>query len=152
MRNQHPEMPKKPNRRSPSVEPTRAELLLQPWFLPARISKRIRYLIPADFRRRLQDCFEDYGCFRCGRMDVPYKSNGMCLACMSLVFGRIQRSMWARSNERLTKRYGQEFMAKAAQAQKLLADFSAHRRGKVMGGRTQIIRLGNPVTETYARY
>lgn len=77
--------------------------MLQPWFLPARIMRIVRGLIPADYRQRMHDYFNDYGCVRCGLLEVPYKSNGRCRACMSIVYTRFEPSVNRRSAKRLPK-------------------------------------------------
>jgi hypothetical protein len=128
---------------------TKRELLLQPWFLPAHISRIVRWLVPADYRQRMQDCFDDYGCLRCGRLNVPYKSNGMCQTCMSLVFGRLQQSLNKRSNKRLSKRYGHELLAKAAQARKILKGVSRPGGRKSKARRLRSVQLGSPVIDTF---
>ena len=125
------------------------ELLFQPWFLPYRIAKIILGILPPDYRNRMHDYFDDYGCMRCNRLDLPYRSNGMCLGCMSTVYGRLQESMMRRSTERRPKRYGQELVHKAAQARKLLGEFSRARKSSPKAGRYQSVRLSSPVIETY---
>jgi len=123
--------------------------MLQPWFLPKRISRIIRWLVPSDYRKRLHDYFDDYGCMRCNRLDVPYKSNGMCLGCMSTVYGRLQESIIRRAADRPPKRYGRELVRKAAQARKLLGEFSRKRGASRKAGRYRSVRLSSPVIETY---
>jgi len=127
----------------------RQELMLQPWFLPKRIARIIRWLVPSDYRKRLHDYFDDYGCMRCNRLDLPYRSNGMCLGCMSTVYGRLQESIIRRSTERRPKRYGQELVHKAAQARKLLGEFSRTRKSSPKAGRYRSVRLSSPIIETY---
>ena len=109
----------------------------------------IRWLIPPDYRQRMHDYFDDYGCMRCDRTDVLYKSNGMCGACMSTVFGRLQHSVRKRSGQIvLQKRYGQEFLSKATEARKLLARFSRYRVPE-SGPRIESVKLRNPVSGAF---
>ena len=75
--------------------------MFQPWFLPFRIARAISSLLPADYRKRMRDCFDDYGCMRCGRLEVPYQSNGMCSRCVENVTRRIKNSAARRTKERL---------------------------------------------------
>ena len=131
---------------------SKEELVLQPWFLPARISRKIQWLLPPDFRQRLHDYFVDFGCLRCDRKDVSYKSNGMCRKCLMLVFNRLQRAEGRRSMTRLHRRYGHEFVAKAREAQQLLRGIP--RRGIAAPNRPQFktVRLGSPVIDAFDRY
>lgn len=124
------------------------ELLLQPWFLPKPIARKMRSLLPPDFRKRLRDMFEDYGCLRCGRKDIPYQSNGMCRMCMLKVFHRIKMSANRRLKGRLAASYGNDFIAKERGARKLLDEFSrvAEKRRKRV---TKIIDLGSPVAAAF---
>jgi hypothetical protein len=128
---------------------TKQELMLQPWFLPKGISRIILGLVPPDYRKRLHDYFDDYGCMRCNRLDVPYKSNGMCLGCMSTVYGRLEQSIIRRSAGRLPRRYGRELVRKAGQARKLLGEFSNKGNASPKVGRYRSVRLSSPVIETF---
>src|SRR5271156_6233645 len=81
-----------PRRKRPKKCQTKleaGELLFQPWFLSWRTARTITSLVPADYRKRMRDYFDDYGCMRCGRLDVPYQSNAMCRTCMATVRGRL---------------------------------------------------------------
>ena len=125
------------------------EMVLQPWFLPARVTRIIRWLVPADYRKRLHDYFDDYGCMRCSRLDVRYKSNGMCQHCLLLVFNRLQQSINRRSKSRLPKWYGRDLMAQAAQARKLLADFSRYGHAVSKRRRMKSVQLSSPIIDTF---
>lgn len=139
-------MPKR--RRRLSTE----ELFLQPWFLPKRIAKAVTTLLPQDYRSRLQDYFEDYGCMRCGRTDKPYKSNGMCKECVLLVFRRVYISERRRQKDGLPKGYGKDFMAKAQQAQRLLKGLARFAGVAPKRPRIKSAELASPVIETFDRY
>lgn len=79
--------------KAPIVDP---ELILQPWFLPNEISTAIRSLIPFMHIRKMRFYFEDYGCIRCRRRNVPYGNNGFCHKCSQLVVYRTLRSLKSR--------------------------------------------------------
>lgn len=79
--------------KAPTVDP---ELALQPWFLPNEISTAIRSLIPFMHIRKMRFYFEDYGCIRCRRRNVPYGNNGFCHKCSQLVVYRTLRSLKTR--------------------------------------------------------
>jgi hypothetical protein len=128
---------------------TKKELVLQPWFLPKRVARIVWGLVPADYRKRLHDYFDDYGCMRCSRLDVSYKSNAMCRSCYMKVFNRLQQSIARRSGDRLPRGYGREIVRKAAQARKLLAEFSRKNSTSSRGRRFRSVRLSSPIVETY---
>jgi hypothetical protein len=128
---------------------TKEELILQPWFLPKRTARIIWGLVPAGYRKRLHDYFDDYGCMRCNRLDVTYRSNAMCEACMMLVYNRVQQSIARRSADRLPTRYGRELVRKAAQARKLLGEFSTKAYASPKAARLRSVRLSSPIIETY---
>lgn len=124
------------------------ELVLQPWFLSKTAARKMRNLLPPDFRKRLRDMFEDYGCLRCDRKDVPYRSNGMCDNCMMTVFHRIHTSEYRRSKERMEKRYGKDLVFKERAAKRLLGEFS-ELAGKRRRRARKIIDLGSPVAAAF---
>jgi hypothetical protein len=127
---------------------TREELVFQPWFLPARIARTIRWLIPPDYRLRFHYYFDDYGCMRCKRKDVIYKSNGMCRGCVIDTFEKLQLSLSKRTQDHALKslknRYGHEFLANALRARKLLAEFSCYKLPA--GSPTKSFPRHNPVS------
>jgi len=127
------------------------ELLFQPWFLPFKITRAILSLLPPDYRRRMHDYFDDYGCMRCGRSDVIYRSNGMCVVCMQVVFNRLQVSAMRRLKDRTSRRYGKEFVAKANQARKLLRGLYG-RAGVLPRTSTRSVKLKSPVLDTFDRF
>jgi len=124
------------------------DLLLQPWFLSKAIARKMQSLLPPNFRQRLRDMFDDYGCLRCGRKHLPYQSNGMCRKCKMDVFHRIRTSANRRLTGRLAESYGKDFIAKEQGARKLLHEFSrvaTTRRKRV----TKVIDLGSPVAAAF---
>jgi hypothetical protein len=128
------------------------ELVLQPWFLTPKVARTIRNLVPPDYRQRMHDCFNDYGCMRCDRLDVVYKSNGMCRGCMATIFTRIQGSAKRRLKDKSPRRYGKEFVAKAAQARNLLRGlFRGTPKFVRRGPRIKSVRLGSPVIDASDR-
>lgn len=128
------------------------ELVLQPWFLTKRQSQAIRYLVPPDYRQRMVDYFQDWGCMRCGCKDVPYKSNGMCRRCMHTVYEKLQISARRRLETREQRRYGEEFIAKAKEARKLLSGISRAWDKKTKRPSVKSIRLASPIIDTFDRF
>ena len=126
------------------------ELLLQPWFLPGRIAKAIRSLLPADFRRRLHDVFDDYGCIRCGRTTVPYQSHGMCKRCSNSLTHMINTAASLRSKERLSRRYGKDFVANERSAKRLLRGFASKTSQRPR--RRKMVDLGNPLASAFEKF
>jgi hypothetical protein len=76
-----------------------ADLVLQPWFLPEKVSRAIRSLIPLFHAKKLRYYFDDFGCIRCERKDVLYGSNGFCDACLRKVVRGIAKSLRQRVDE-----------------------------------------------------
>jgi hypothetical protein len=128
---------------------TKQELILQPWFLPKRVARNVWALVPPDYRKRLHDYFDDYGCMRCNRLDVAYRSNAMCDKCMMLVYHRLQQSINRRSADRPPRGYGRELVRKAALARKLLSEFSCEVKASPKAARLRSVRLSSPIIETY---
>ncbi len=119
------------------------ELLLQPWFLTRRVQRAVNALIPPNYRQRMRDFFEDYGCMICGR-NQGYFANGMCVVCN----GRIRRKFFASAARRLPtilqKRVDLGLLRKATLAKRLLEDFL---RESSTGPKrpSALARLQNPV-------
>jgi hypothetical protein len=63
-----------------SYEKLVESVLLQPWFLPKRVTFAIHRLVPKDFWRKMRYVFDDYGCVICGT-ESGYHSNGLCHQC-----------------------------------------------------------------------
>jgi hypothetical protein len=131
---------------------SKEELMFQPWFLPARVALLIRWLVPPDYRQRMHDYFNDYGCMRCGKFDGEYRSNGMCHPCMSTVFSRLESCAWRRTNGVLSKRYGEQFVKKAQEASKLLQGLRPPKARVSPKGRMKSVQLNSPVIATFDRY
>jgi hypothetical protein len=121
------------------------ELLLQPWFLSSRVARAMRSLLPPDFRSRLRDYFNDYGCLRCGRQDVIYRSNGMCSPCLGLIIGRLERCADRRSSERLSRRCGASLASDTENAKRLLSGIRKPAKNKLKSAQIQYVRVTNPI-------
>jgi len=68
---------------------------------------------------------------------------------MCLVYNRLQQSLNRHSNTRLSKRYGDELLAKAAQARKLLKGIPRQSTSKSKARRHQSVRLSSPAINTF---
>ena len=100
-------------------------IALQPWFLDRRACCAIKRLIPSVHLSKMRYYFEDYGCLRCGSKTRPYASNGMCDACHTTTFIRIQKAL-----NRHTRAYAanaplKSIAARRENAAKLLQQFYA---------------------------
>ena len=62
---------------------------MQPWFLPKDVFLEVRRILPSAQLLKLRYYFDDFGCMRCARFDVPYGNNGFCKQCSIVVRGRI---------------------------------------------------------------
>src|SRR5580692_4869913 len=94
---------------------------LQPWFLPQSTALAIRRLLPPEHRHRMRFYFDDYGCLKCGKINVMYGSNGLCKLCMQQVklrlFFAIKRRWTAASCDNLPRTF-----RRVVDAQRLLKD------------------------------
>lgn len=135
-------------RRSKKI--TTKDLLLQPWFLPKRIAVAMQSLLPPDFRRRMHDMFDDYGCLRCRRTDVPYRSHGMCEKCANTVLHMVCTSAKLRSKDRLVRRYGKNLVANQRSAKMLLRGF-AYQGAPTLKRRRKMVDLGSPLATAFER-
>ncbi|MHB8412715.1 MAG: hypothetical protein ACYDDI_12335 [Candidatus Acidiferrales bacterium] len=86
-----------PNRRM--AQKYRNDILLEPWFLPKKITDAMRGLLPLHYWMRMRYYFDDYGCLLCGRKKVLYAANGMCEDCRARVGRRVLISMRRRNLE-----------------------------------------------------
>lgn len=69
------------------------EIFLQPWYLPHKTFLAIRQLLPSAQLLKMRYYFDDYGCLKCGKLDVGYSSNGMCARCAIVVRSRVVASL-----------------------------------------------------------
>jgi hypothetical protein len=109
-----------------SINGNAADAAWQPWFLPKEVSQRVIRLIPPGYRKRFRFCFNDFGCFRCGRKDIPFRSLGFCENCHNQITTWMRRSMKRHQRElrgnRSTPRI-RWYMEQVNRAEELLADF-----------------------------
>lgn len=135
----------------PSHAPIAEEVLLQPWFLPARVASAIHSVIPPDFRDKMRHFFDDYGCIICER-ECAYHSNGMCARCYTRTRQRllasVKRHAWRGKRSRLDlELFRQERLAK-----KLLARFSVQTPPVPKNAGFQPINRDNPVYAAFAAH
>ena len=69
------------------------ELFLQPWFVPKAVYLEIRRILPPSQMLKMRYYFEDYGCLKCGELNVLYGSNGFCRSCSIIVRARVALSL-----------------------------------------------------------
>jgi hypothetical protein len=105
--------------------------------------------MPFYYRKRMRDYFDDYGCMRCGRLDVPYKTNAMCQACQETVSWRLKASAYRRMKERLPTQYGKDFIKKALLARSLLREFSRQMDKNRNHPRVRMVQLGSPIASDF---
>lgn len=104
--------------------------LVQPWFLPRRTSQQILQLLPAEWKRRMRYCFDDYGCLRCDRKDIPHLCCGFCDKCGGMVLRRLKftvRKHFKRPVDSDPLSGSSGFLVRANLAQKLLSGISEGR-------------------------
>ncbi len=65
------------------------ELFLQPWFVSRSTYAEIRRVLPPSQMLKMRYYFEDYGCLKCGALDVLYCSNGLCRKCSIIIRARV---------------------------------------------------------------
>jgi len=119
------------------------KVLLQPWFLPQRITFAIHALVPPDFWNKMRYYFDDYGCMICEK-ESGYRSNGMCHSCYCKTRQRLLLSVKRRLESHPRMRLDMELFRQEKLAKKLLGRF-ARSRGPSRRSRIDIRRLNNPV-------
>lgn len=131
---------------------TAVELLLQPWFLTRPVAFAIQNLIPQDFRFKMRDFFVDWGCLRCGRRNVLYGTNGLCIGCIRTVYYRLLSTAKRRAKLKQQLHYGKEFVAQADRARKLVEGLS--RKGPKSSQVTKIatVQVGSPAIHALDRF
>ena len=97
------------------------DIFLQPWFLPLQTAFDIKRILPPEHRHKMRFYFDDYGCLKCGKINVQYGSNALCKLCMQQVklrlFFAIKRRWTAASPDNLPRTF-----KRMADAQRLLKD------------------------------
>jgi len=78
--------------RQESEQELSESVLMQPWCLPPEVARAIRRLIPVWHWHKHSWVYEDNGCFKCGRDDVPHQSLGMCQSCYARYISRVKSS------------------------------------------------------------
>jgi hypothetical protein len=129
--------------RSSSYSSTAEKVLLQPWFLPQRVTYALHGMLPPAFWKKMRNFFDDYGCMICGT-DTGYHSNGMCLRCHNKVRKRLIQSVKRHLGRDSKQRLDLELLRQGKLAKKLLKGFSH----QAPSGRRRIgISRNNPVYE-----
>jgi hypothetical protein len=59
----------------------KSDLTLEPFFRTAEEARLIRSLQSIPAQRKFRVFFERFGCFKCGRRDVPCKGHMLCVDC-----------------------------------------------------------------------
>src|SRR5581483_5618383 len=97
------------------------DVFLQPWFLPTKAAAAIRRMLPPEHRHRMKFYFDDYGCLKCEKRNVPYCGNGLCKACSQSVrlklFLAIKRRWLAAKPPDMPRTFN-----RVSEAQRLLKD------------------------------
>ena len=78
-------------------------------------------------RGKLHYFFDDYGCMRCNKKDIPYGANGMCHKCFDTVRSRLKISMKKHFKSSAVAKNtpsARDFLDKAELARKLLTGLS----------------------------
>lgn len=74
-------------------------VLLQPWMLPRQVASAIRQLLPMTHWQKWNDVFQQYGCFKCERTDVPHQSLGLCAGCYGMLMNRAKSAIVKRTEK-----------------------------------------------------
>ncbi len=74
-------------------------VLMHPWCLPRDISQAIRRLIPVWHSEKHSLAYQEHGCFKCERKDVPHQSLGLCLRCYGMYLNRLKSAIVKRAGE-----------------------------------------------------
>lgn len=120
-------------------------VLPQPWCLPRETAKAIRRLIPVWHFEKYSLIYEEYGCFKCERKDVPHQSLGLCMRCHGLLMNHLKAAIVKRAGETADRRSVGEMRAaltlKADSAHGILAEITARHQARVA---KPTKRLGRP--------
>jgi|HubBroStandDraft_6_1064221.scaffolds.fasta_scaffold526157_2 hypothetical protein len=85
--------------RQESEQELSESVLMQPWCLPPEVARAIRRLIPVWHWHKHSWVYEDNGCFKCDRDDVPHQSLGMCQSCYARYISRVKSSIVKRAGK-----------------------------------------------------
>lgn len=118
-------------------------IFLQPWYLPKKIAVTIQNMLPPDHKHKMHFYFEDYGCLKCGRRNVPYGANALCRKCLHQAVYRFFFAIRRRWNwQKVTDAYASGNLHRIANAQKLL------RKLVVAAEQTERMRVKRKITVT----
>jgi hypothetical protein len=73
--------------------PADDQVFLLPWYLPKDVYLAVRRILPNIHISKMRYYFEDYGCMRCERRDVLYRTNGLCEQCNTIVRWRLTQCL-----------------------------------------------------------
>jgi hypothetical protein len=104
-------------------ERSRDSVWCQPWFLPNKIAREIRKLVPRDHEQRMISYFAEHGCIKCDEKDALYAGNGFCIFCRTKLQKRLKSIAIQLSRALAPESYGMKFIRDAAQARRLLSGF-----------------------------
>ena len=90
--------PGKGNGTLPEIPPN-DQVFMLPWFLPKQTYLAVRRILPNIHIAKMHYYFEDYGCMRCERQDVLYRTNGLCERCNTIVRWRLTQCLKKRLAE-----------------------------------------------------
>lgn len=124
------------------------KVLLQPWFLPRRVTFAIHGLVPVDFWKKMRNVFDDYGCLICGA-GSNYHSNGMCRSCNTRTREKVLSSALRHAGRGRKLRLDLELFRQEQLAKKLLGRFAPDSATFAKNRRIGIV-LNNPVYEALA--
>ena len=79
--------------------PVDDQVFMLPWFLPKQTYLAVRRILPNIHIAKMRYYFEDYGCMRCERRDVLYRTNGLCEQCNTIVRWRLTQCLKKRLAE-----------------------------------------------------
>jgi hypothetical protein len=134
------------NHRSSSYFLTAHKVLLQPWFLPKRVTFAIHSLVPPGFWNKMRNFFDDYGCIICGK-ESGYHSNGMCKNCFDETREKLARSVKRHLGPPRRRRIDLELFRQQKLARKLLGEFCHRNRASKKKHPTGEPTPVNPVYE-----
>ena len=83
----------KMKRRTEAGIPVDDQVFMLPWFLPKQTYLAVRRILPNIHIAKMRYYFEDYGCMRCERRDVLYRTNGLCEQCNTIVRWRLTQCL-----------------------------------------------------------
>ena len=75
------------------------QVFMLPWFLPKQTYLAVRHILPNIHIAKMRYYFEDYGCMRCERRDVWYRTNGPREKCNAIVRWRLTHCLKKRLAE-----------------------------------------------------